>query len=98
MQSLIEFKEFVDEVQQNNSRNYKLDVLKKYKENEGVYADDILNDFTTFNKKYCGDPNNILYIDKSEDYPSLETAIKAIKDCGGLVFMPHLFIYKSIEK
>ena len=71
--------------------------LKKYKENEGVYADDILNDFTTFNKKYCGDPNNILYIEKSEDYPSLETAIKAIKDCGGLVFMPHLFIYKSIK-
>ena len=71
--------------------------LKKYSENEGVYADDILNDFTTFNKKYCGDPNNILYIDKSEDYPSLETAIKAIKDCGGLVFMPHLFIYKSIK-
>lgn len=71
--------------------------LKKYKENEGVYAEDILNDFTTFNKKYCGDPNNILYIDKSQDYPSLETAIKAIKDCGGLVFMPHLFIYKSIK-
>lgn len=71
--------------------------LKKYKENEGVYADDILNDFTTFNKKYCGDPNNILYIDKSNDYPSLETAIKAIRDCEGLVFMPHLFIYKSIK-
>lgn len=71
--------------------------LKKYKENEGVYVEDILNDFTTFNKKYCGDPNNILYIDKSEDYPSLETAIKAIKDCGGLVFMPHLFIYKAIK-
>ena len=71
--------------------------LKKYPENEKVYADDILNDFTTFNKKYCGDPNNILYIDKSDDYPSLKTAIKAIKDSGGLVFMPHLFIYKSIK-
>lgn len=71
--------------------------LKKYKENEGVYAEDILNDFTTFNKKYCGDPNCELYIDKSEDYPSLEDAIKAIRDAGGLVFMPHLFIYKSIK-
>lgn len=71
--------------------------LKKYHENEKVYAEDILNDFTTFNKKYCGDPNNILYIDKSDDYPSLKTAIKAIKDSGGLVFMPHLFIYKSIK-
>lgn len=71
--------------------------LKKYKENEGIYAEDILNDFTTFNKKYCGDPNNMLYIDKSKDYPSLEQAITAIKECGGLVFMPHLFIYKSIK-
>lgn len=71
--------------------------LKKYKENEGIYAEDILNDFTTFNKKYCGDPNSILYIDKSKDRPTLEEAIKAIKDCGGLVFMPHLFIYKSIK-
>ena len=71
--------------------------LKKYKENEGVYAQDILNDFTTFNKKYCGDPNTTLYIDKSEDYPSLEVAIKAIRDAGGLVFMPHMFIYKSIK-
>ena len=71
--------------------------LKKYKENEGVYAEDILNDFTTFNKKYCGDPNCELYIDKSEDYPSLQAAIKVIRDAGGLVFMPHLFIYKSIK-
>ena len=71
--------------------------LKKYKENEGIYADDILNDFTTFNKKYCGDMNSILYIDKSDDYPSLETAIKAIKDAGGLVFVAHVFIYKAIK-
>jgi len=71
--------------------------LKKYKENEGVYAEDILNDFTTFNKKYGGDRNCILFIDKSEDYPSLETAIQAIKQAGGLVFMPHLFIYKAIK-
>ena len=71
--------------------------LKKYKENDGVYADDILNDFTTFNKKYCGDMNSILYIDKSDDYPSLETAIKAIKEAGGLVFVAHAFIYKAIK-
>lgn len=47
MQSLIEFKEFVDEVQQNNSRNYKLEVLKKYKENENIkrYLDFIYNPY-----------------------------------------------------
>lgn len=71
--------------------------LKKYEENNGIYADDILKDFTTFNKKYCGDPNCCLFIDKTEDYPSLREAIKAIRDADGLVFMPHLFIYKSIK-
>ena len=29
MESLITFKKFVDEIQQSNSRNYKLEVLKK---------------------------------------------------------------------
>lgn len=47
MQSLIEFKQFVDEVQQNNSRNYKLEVLKKYRENENIkrYLDFIYNPY-----------------------------------------------------
>ena len=71
--------------------------LKKYKENIGIYAEDILNDFTTFNKKYCGDSNCCLFIDKSADYPSLKETIQVIKSCGGLVFMPHLFIYKAIK-
>lgn len=71
--------------------------LNKYKENKGVYAEDILNDFLTFSKKYCGDKQGPLFIDKSEDYPSLKEAIKAIKDAGGLVFMPHMFIYKFLK-
>ena len=29
--------------------------------------EDILNDFTTYNKKYCGDKNNILFIDASKE-------------------------------
>lgn len=71
--------------------------LKKYEENIGIYADDILDDFITFNKKYCGNPNCRLFIDKSKDYPTLKDAIKAIKEANGLVFMPHLFIYKAIK-
>ena len=47
MESLIAFKKFVDEIQQNNSRNYKLDVLKKYKDdlNIRVYLDFIYNPY-----------------------------------------------------
>ena len=47
MESLIAFKKFVDEIQQNNSRNYKLEVLKKYKDdtNIRVYLDFIYNPY-----------------------------------------------------
>ena len=54
-------------------------------------------EFSGFNRKYCNNPDHILYIDKSEDYPTLEQTIQAIKECEGLVFMPHLFIYKWVE-
>ena len=47
-----------------------------------------------FSKKYCGNPNHILYIDKTPDYPTLQEAIDAIKQANGLVFLPHLFIHK----
>lgn len=71
--------------------------FKKYKENRNKVPEDMWEDFSTFSKKYCGNPNNSLYIDKSTDYPSLEQAISMIKQAGGLVFLPHLFIYKWAE-
>ena len=71
--------------------------LKKHKENQTKLPADMLETFDTFSKKYCGDVNNKLYIDKTKDYPTVEEAISIIKKCGGLVFLPHLFIYKWAE-
>ena len=71
--------------------------LKKYEENKEKMPEDMWAEFSGFNRKYCNNPNHILYIDKSEDYPTLEQTIQAIKKCDGLVFMPHLFIYKWVE-
>lgn len=69
--------------------------LEKYKEeNKSKLPEDIWESFTVFSKKYCGDIEGPWYINKTDDYPSLEEGIKAIKDAGGLVFMAHLFIYK----
>ena len=47
METLIKFKEFVDEIQQNNSRNYKLEVLKKWANNPTIrfYLDFIYNPY-----------------------------------------------------
>lgn len=71
--------------------------FKKYKENRNKVPEDMWEEFSTFSKKYCGNPNHSLYIDKSSDYPSLDQAINMIKQAGGLVFLPHLFIYKWAE-
>ena len=47
METLINFKKFVDEIQQNNSRNYKLEVLRKYKDDDNIkrYLDFIYNPY-----------------------------------------------------
>lgn len=71
--------------------------LKNHEENKELVPEDLWNNFRTFSKKYCGNPEHILYIDKSGDYPSLEEAINAVRKCGGLVFLPHPFIYKWVE-
>ena len=70
------------------------DLNKYIDENKEKLPEDFWDSFTVFTKKYCSDKQGPWYIDKSKDYPSLEEGIKAIKDAGGLVFMPHLFIYK----
>ncbi len=69
------------------------DEIKSHEENKELLPQDLWNDFKTFTKKYCVDKNSAFYIDKKGDYPSLEQTIQMIKDCGGLVFLPHLFLY-----
>lgn len=71
--------------------------IKSHIENKEKLPDDLWEEFNTFSKKYCGNKNHILHIDKSEDYLSTEESIKLIKDAGGLVFLPHIFIYKWAE-
>ena len=71
--------------------------IKTHEENKLKVPDDFWSEFNIFSKKYCGDVNYPLYIDKSEDYLQLDEAIKLVKDAGGLVFLPHIFIYKWAE-
>lgn len=71
--------------------------LQKHKENYKKLPEDFLSDFDIFSKKYCADENSPFYIDKSKDYPSAKETSHIIKQCGGLIFMPHVYIYKWIN-
>lgn len=68
--------------------------IKEHSENKDRVPADFWETFDGFSKKYCGNMQSELYIDKTKDYPSVEEAINAVKSAGGLVFLPHLFIYK----
>lgn len=71
--------------------------LKKHEENYKKLPEDFFTDFNIFSKKYCADKEFGFYIDKSKDYPSAKEVTDIIKKCGGLIFMPHVYIYKWIE-
>lgn len=71
--------------------------IKKHDVNKNKLPEDFWEDFSTFTKKYCADINGPFYIDKTNDYPKLEEAIKAVKDAGGKAIMAHVFIYKWAE-
>lgn len=71
--------------------------IKAHKENKKLVPEDLWESFNGFSKKYCANPNHTFYIDKTVDYPSLKEAVEAIKKAEGLVFLPHLFIYKWAE-
>lgn len=72
--------------------------IKSHLENQSKLPEDLWNDgVQTFSKRYYGNKESIWYIDKSADYPSVEEAIQGIKQSDGLVFLPHIFIYKWMK-
>lgn len=71
--------------------------IKSHEENREKLPEDLWQDFTTFSKKYCGKTDFKLYIDKSKDYLTVQEAVDLVKKAGGLVFLPHIFIYKWAE-
>lgn len=87
-----------EEVEFNNKTDWAsikiYEEIKKHEENKEKLPEDLWEDFTTFSKKYCGNVNSEFYIDKTKDYPTVQEAVTLIKSAGGLVFIPHIFIYK----
>lgn len=74
------------------------DEIKRHPENQSKLPSDFWNEgVQTFSKKYYCNKDTMWYLDKSEDYPSVEEAIDAITQSGGLVFLPHIYIYKWMK-
>lgn len=71
--------------------------LKSNPENENIVPKEMWESFQNFRHLFCYNKNSEFYIDKTDDYVSVEEGIKAIHDCGGKAFVAHVFIYNWAE-
>ncbi len=51
--------------------------------------------FYNFYREHLSNPDSVFYVDLLDIIPDINTIIKLIKESGGLVFIPHPFIYKE---
>ena len=96
-QACSEMDYILEHMNPNDLKKIPKDVINFFEENKEKLPSDLWEEFITFSKRYCGNPESKFYIDKTKDYPSVELVINKIRECGGLAFYPHLFIYKWAE-
>lgn len=68
--------------------------MKKYPENRKLITDDeSWNNSIQFYRNYGGNKLSSFYVDETDCYPSAEKIYKIIRQAGGKVFIPHVFLY-----
>lgn len=69
-------------------------VIIKYPENRKFFdSENTWEDSYTFYRECMSNPNSKFFINKSEIFPSIKEVIDLIKRAGGLVFIPHIYVY-----
>ena len=67
--------------------------LRAISENEKILPKDMWESFETYKANYLYNENSEFYLDKSEDYASIDEAIETIHNCGGKAFIAHVYVY-----
>ena len=65
------------------------DENKKFIDNESWENSNV------FYRKYMSNPNTKLFVNVDDILPSFDKVCKVIKDCGGLIFIPHIYEYRE---
>lgn len=69
--------------------------LTKNEENKEMIDRESWENSNVFYRKYMSNPETKFYINMDDILPDFETVTKLIKDCGGLIFIPHIFEYRD---
>ena len=70
-------------------------IITKDINNKKFIDEDAFENSNIFYRKYMSDPASAFYVEMDDIVPDFETASNLIKECGGLVFIPHIFEYKD---
>ena len=68
--------------------------ITKYEENKKLISSEAWESSKILYRQYMSDPNAPLYVEMDDLVPDFETASSLIRQCGGLVFLPHIYEYK----
>ncbi len=75
---------------------YLLEQIRKNPENKKYFLnDDTWNDAMVFYRKEMCNKESKFYIDSTKLYPTMQETIELIRSVGGLVFVPHIYIYEE---
>lgn len=69
--------------------------IKRHIENRRFFSEEAWNNARTFLLTYTSNPNSDFFVDFSGLVPSYEQVVELIRQCGGKVFMPHIFKYNE---
>ena len=64
-------------------------------ENKKLVDDDAWESSNVLYRKYMSNPETKFYINMDDVLPDFKTVSNLIKECGGLVFIPHIFEYRG---
>lgn len=70
-------------------------IISRNINNKKFIDEDAFENSNIFYRKYMSDPNSPFYVEMDDIVPDFKTAVNLIKECGGLVFLPHIFEYKD---
>lgn len=69
--------------------------IKRHLENKRFISAEAWNNARNFLLAYTSNPNSDFFVDFSGLIPSYKQIVQLIKQCGGKVFMPHIFKYNE---
>lgn len=72
--------------------------IRRHPENRKFISEEAWNNARTFLLTYTSNPNSDFFVDFSGLVPSYKQVVKLVKQCGGKVFMPHIFKYNENSK